>query len=539
MFDNIVSIDIGASSVKLIKARRSIRNFEITAALIEEINQDEALTDYSAALKKCITALSARENLMESNVVISIPSDLVFFRNISFPFSDMSKIREAIPFEAEENIPYPSDRIVMDFQALPQSGEEGRSVILSAVNKDILNGTIDILAGSGFYPVFAGLEANALLKSYDYFNSVNNETVLLVDIGANKTVISVIRDNHLLFTRSIPMGTGLIIHNIAEVLNVTLTEAGQIFELLELDLNSPESYSDKNSINGINITKQKMKKIHSHACDTVNSIINDLLLSIKASGIVTDYSDFSRIMLSGGGSNIKGIAKPFGDESGLPVVFMPFVNEYTDRNIRSRLSICLGNLLVYMNGRNDSINFLKDRTSANIPAGWRSRFSLAKFFIIMSIAVFIINLLLTFYSVYKSNSYSDEQLRQKYKRYFTTTNIPKDPVAEATRLLQKERQQLKVLKDMIGEHSSFTGIMGTVTKAFSGIPGFYIKKMTFEGNDMTLEGEVKSSSDLEQYKKNILQTGKFESVTVNITDTNRDRSLFKMIIKQKSSAEQR
>lgn len=539
MFDNIVSIDIGASSAKLIKAKRSIKNFEITAALIEEINQDEVQADYAAALKKSISLLTARVNINDSNIIITVPSDLVFFRNITFPFNDMNKIREAIPFEAEENIPYPPDRIIMDFQPIPQAGEEGRSVILAALNKDILNGTLDILAESGIYPVFAGLESNALAKSYDYFNSVNNETVLLVDIGTNKTVISVLKDNFLLFTRSIPMGSGLIVQNISEVLNVTQNEAARIFEQLDLDLNSLESNTDKNNVAGINITRPKLKKIYSQAVETVNMIINDLLLSIKASGVVNDYSDFSRIMLSGGGSNIRGIAKFFGDESGLPVVFMPFVNEYTDRNIRSRLSICLGNLLVYMNSRNDSINFLRGMTSVNSAAGLGSRYKLAKFFIIMSISVFMLNLLLTFYSVYKSNSYSDEQLRQKYKRYFNTTNIPKDPVAEASKLLQKERQELKVLKDMIGEHTSFTGIMSTVTKAFSGIPGFYIRKMLFEGNDMTLEGEVKNTGDLELYKKNILQTGKFETVTVNITDTNRDRSLFKMIIKQKPSVEQR
>lgn len=539
MFDNIVSIDIGASSVKLIKARRNIKNFEITAALIEEINQDDAVTDYAAALRKSLAAISAKTDPADSSVIITISSDLVFFRNISFPFSDMSKIREAIPFEAEENIPYPPDRIVMDFQALPQTETIGRSVILAAVNKDILNSTIDILAEAGLHPVFAGLESNAMLKSYDYFNSVNNETVLLADIGTNKTLISVIRDNHLLFTRSIPVGTGQIISNIAEVLNVSQNEATRIFELLDLDLNSLESNHDKNNAGEFNITRPKLKKIYNNSVETVNTIISDLLLSIKSSGMVSDYSDFSRIMLSGGGSNIKGIAKFFGDESGLPVVFMPFVNEYTDKNIRSRLSICLGNLLVYMNSRHSSINFLKDRTGAPSSAGWSSRYSLAKLFIIMSAAMFLINLMLTFYSVYKSNSYSDEQLRQKYKRYFNTTNIPKDPVAEATKLLQKERQELKVLKDMIGEQSSFTGIMGTVTKAFSGIPGFYIRKMTFAGNDMTLEGEVKSSSDLEQYKKNILQTGKFESATVNITDTNRDRALFKMIIKHKTQPEQR
>lgn len=539
MFDNIVSIDIGASSIKLIKVRRGIKKFEITAALIEEINPDESQADYAEALRKSVARLKDRVNLDESSVILTVSSDLVFFRNITFPFSDMNKIREAIPFEAEESIPYPPEKIIMDFQPIPQSDTGARSVILAAINRDILDAALEILSEAGLYPVFAGLEANALLKSYDYFNSVNNETVLLVDIGHNKTVISIIRNNHLLYNRSINAGTGQIISNISDILRVSLSEASGIFETIDIDLNTTESGMDKVATEGLNITKPKMKKIYSGALETVNTIISDLLISIKSSGIVNDYSDFSRIMISGGGSNIKGISRLFGDESGLPVVFMPFVNEFSDRNIRSRLSICLGNLLVFMNNRNDSINFLKERSGSAAAAGWNNRFGIAKLFIIMSIAVFIINLMLTFYSVYKTNSYSDAQLRQKYKRYFNTSNIPRDPVAEASKILQKERQELKVLKDMIGEHSSFTGTIGIVTKAFNGIPGFYVRKMIFEGNDMTIEGEVKNSSDLEQYKKNILQTGRFETVTVNITDTSKARSLFKMIIKQKSMPEQR
>jgi len=539
LFDNIVSIDIGASSIKLIKVRRGIKKFEITAALIEEINPDESQADYAEALRKSVARLKDRVNLDESSVILTVSSDLVFFRNITFPFSDMNKIREAIPFEAEESIPYPPEKIIMDFQPIPQSDTGARSVILAAINRDILDAALEILSEAGLYPVFAGLEANALLKSYDYFNSVNNETVLLVDIGHNKTVISIIKNNYLFYTRSIHAGTGQIISNISDILGVSLSEASRIFETIDIDLNTVESGMDKIDTAEINITKPKMKKIYTAALETVNTIISDLLISIKSSGVVNDYSDFSRIMISGGGSNIKGISRLFGDESGLPVVFMPFVNEFSDRNIRSRLSICLGNLLVFMNNRNDSINFLKERSGSAAAAGWNNRFGIAKLFIIMSIAVFIINLMLTFYSVYKTNSYSDAQLRQKYKRYFNTSNIPRDPVAEASKILQKERQELKVLKDMIGEHSSFTGTIGIVTKAFNGIPGFYVRKMIFEGNDMTIEGEVKNSSDLEQYKKNILQTGRFETVTVNITDTSKARSLFKMIIKQKSMPEQR
>lgn len=539
MFDNIASFDIGSSSVKMIKARRGIKNFQVISVVSEDISREESLSDFPGALDKSLQRILARENLSDTSVILSISTDRLFIRNIKFPFHDMAKIREAIPYEAEENIPYPLDKVSMDFQALMAEADDSRTVIMAAVNRDYINEILQVFHNAGLNPLFAGLEANALTKSYDYFNSVNDETVLLADIGFSKTVISIIRNNSLLYTRSIASGTGEIVNYISDVLKINSEEAAAIFTQLDIDLSSTDASRLKNVKTDIPVSSQKLKKIHSHASDVFAGIIDEIRLTLKAGNIVTDFTGFSRIMLSGGGSNIKGIAKLFGDESGLPVVFMPFMNDYSDTNIRSRFSICFGTLLVYMNNRHESIDFLKSGFNIQADNAISRKYALAIFFMILTAFVFIINLSLTMYSVYKSNSYSNDVLKQKYRRYFNTQVVPKDPIAEATKILQKDRQELKVLRDMLGEQSSFTRIISTITKKYSGLPGFYIRKISYEGRDLTLEGEIKSSPDLEVFKKNLLQTGEFETISIAITDTNRDRSLFKMIFKEKVIPEQR
>lgn len=535
MFDNIASFDIGASSIKVIKARRGIKNFEITSILIEEVSVDDSHAYYFDAISKCISTILIRENFSDTTIIISIPADSIFLRNISFPFADMDKIRNAIPYEAEESIPFPTEKLAMDFQPVIQNNVEGRNIILAAMDRELLLKIVELFNNVGLYPVFAGLESNAILKCYDYFNSVNDETVLLIDIGYSKTVLNIIQNNSLMFTRSIPSGTGNIISLISELLDVKYNDAMSIFERLDIDLSSFEANINKDKKVQPVITRQKLKKIYSNAVDTISGIINDITITIKASDFVTDYSGFNRIMLSGGGSNIKGVSKLLGDESGLPVVFMPFMPDYTDQNIRSRFSVCLGNLLVYMNNRNVCINLLRNETDFTNQGSTHKKYHLSILFLSLTVVVLIINFGLTLYSVFKSDSYSNDVLRQKYKRYFNTQNVPQDPVKEASKLIQKDRQELKALHDMLGEQASFIELLNEITKEYSNIPGFYIKKLTFDGNGMLLDGEVKNSTDLEEYKRNLMQGDRFESVSINIMDTNRDRSVFRMIIKPKNT----
>lgn len=533
LFDNIASIDAGYSSVKLIKAKRGIRNFEIISVSIEEYDLDLFLNDSNSAVTEAIQRIIEREDLSEFIIITTFPSDKVLFRNISFPFSDPSKIADIIRYEAVESIPYPIEKVSLTFQMLPVNADAGRSVILSALTKESIEEKISNMNVCGISPQFGGLESNAHLRCYEYFNSVNNENVLVIDLGHKKTVIDIISDSALVFTRSINYGISDLIAYISETLKISMNEARKTLIDLDLDLSSFDTFISSDCFKRSGISRPKMKKIHEYACDVINRIVEEISLTIKAGSSFNEYIEFSRIIMTGGGSNLRGISKILSDETGIPVVFMPFLNGYPDTDIRSRCSVSLGNILVFMNHRNDSVNFLQGEFSAGKTSDSSKRYLLPAVFIILAIAVFIINIFITFIQVTRSQSYTDDILKQKYKRYFGSQTIPADPVREATMLIQKEQKELKVLRELIGNEEPFIPVLNLITNSFQGAEGFDIRKLNFDGKSISIEGETAKSSDLENFKKNLLDSGEFESVSLNIRDTSKSRNLFTMTITKK------
>lgn len=533
MFDNIASIDIGTSSIKLIKTKRGFKKFELISAVMEDVDMDLFNNDYIAAVENTLSILLENEDLSDYKIVTSIPIDQTFLRNITFPFNDINKITTAIPFEAEESIPYPIEQVIMDFQTIPTDGKENGKVILAALDKEYLKSLIEIFNKCNLYPVFTGIESNSTLRCYEYFNSVIDETILQIDIGNKKTVVNIVKDSSLLYTRSISSGVEKLIKATSSLLNITLNDARTIIESLDLDITSFESNLKGDNYKNFNISKPKLKSIYHEANELIARIMDEVTFTIKASGEYTDYSSFSRIIITGGGSNIKGVSRIIGDASGLPVVFMPFLNGYSDPNIKSRFSVCLGNLLVYMNNRSSSINFLKGDFA---PAGGTDSFKmfyLPIFFISLTLVFLIINFSSTVFFVIRSNSYTEGIMQQKFKKYFNTQNVPKDPIKEAASILASEKKELSVLKEMLGSETLFIPTLNLIIKNFNGAEGFDIKKLRFDGKSITIDGETKKSEDLDEFKKNLLNSGEFENVTINIRDTSSSRILFTMTIKQK------
>ncbi len=104
---------------------------------------------------------------------------------------------------------------------------------------------------------------------------------------------------------------------------------------------------------------------------------------------------------------------------------------------------------------------------------------------------------------------------------------------EASQLLLKEQKELNVLRELIGNEEPFIPTLNLITENFQGAEGFDIRKLNFDGKSISIEGETAKSIDLENFKKNLLDSGEFESVSLNIRDTSKSRILFTMSIKKK------
>ncbi len=533
MFDYIASIDIGSTAVKMIKVKRGFKKFEVISTAIEHMDVDVAENRFFEAAESALQNIFMKEDFSDFQIAISLSSDQLLLRNVTFPFNDLKKISNAIPYEAEENIPYPIDLVTYDFQTIPENNSEIQTVILAAVNRDYLQSIIDIFNKHNYHPVYAGIEANALLRCYEYFNSVNDETILQIDIGYKKTTVNIVKNSTLFYTRSISTGLSALVETISDNLKISLNDAINTLESLDLEITSIDSNIKSDTFKNLGISKPKIKILFNEAADLVNSLVDDIAFTIKASGFFSDYSSFNRIIITGGGSNIKGLTRIIGDKTGLPVVFMPFLNGYSDADIRSRFSICLGNLLVYMNNRTNSVNFLKGDLTPGISSGFFERFRLPLFFVSLGLIFIVINISSTIYYVFKSNSHTNSLLQQKFKKYFHAQNVPSDPIKEAMTILANEKKELIVYKEMLGDQSPFLPMISHIIKNFPGAEGFDIKKINYDGKSMSIEGETRKAADLEKFKSNLLNSGEFENITINIRDTSSSRSLFTITIKQK------
>ena len=97
---------------------------------------------------------------------LSLPMDLLNFRIVEFPFSDIGRIREVLPFELDNLVMGGSERVVFDVCLLDESGDKS-SVLVVYVMKDVLRSVLDGLKASGIeVKVVTSIEAALSLGSF-------------------------------------------------------------------------------------------------------------------------------------------------------------------------------------------------------------------------------------------------------------------------------------------------------------------------------------------------------------------------------------
>ncbi|HPB83738.1 MAG TPA: pilus assembly protein PilM, partial [Spirochaetota bacterium] len=318
MFDNIAALDIGTSSIKLVTVKTSFKDFQVTSFAYEDI--DFRIESTEEAVRDAISRIIKEKNLKGYTVYTNLPMEKAIIRNITFPFNDVEKIAEAIPFEAEENIPFRMEDLAMDFQSLKSTHTEEGRILLTATHKETIQYYMELLDDFDIHPVRMGLESNALFECYRYFNKIHNESIIQLDIGHNKSIINFISENNMLYTRSIPIGTGLILQHITETLKIPYHEALRIFENLHLDLTSLNNNIQRDYYKALDINRQNLKKIFDGAHTIIDELLEQLNLTIRSFSLSYSQMTFSRLLISGGGSNLIGLGQLLSNTLELPIV---------------------------------------------------------------------------------------------------------------------------------------------------------------------------------------------------------------------------
>ena len=519
MFENIAAIDIGTSSIKMVLAKKGLRDFNITDLMVEKI--DSSADSQEDAAREALARLLEKNQVKGYSYLTNLPMEKAIIRNITFPFTDRAKIAEAIPFEAQENIPFNIDDLDLDFQMIHSPTDTEGRVLVAATHSDTVFEYMKFLELLDIRPIAMGLESNALFECYSYFAWSGDENVIQIDIGQNKTIINIVRDNKLLFTRCVSIGTGLIIKIIGDALDLSFADAQKTFEGLRLDLHDYDANIKKNHFKTYGISKPKLKQIHAKSLDIITDIVEQLNITLKSFSLDNGSLQFQRLLCSGGGSNIIGICQVLQKETGIPTS-------------QAEFPIAFGMALSYFTRKNNSINFLKGDYLPDYVAESKKQYLLAGVFAGAAIVILLINLALSSVFQARTDSRYTEALDQQFKRYFQNRTLSGDPLEEAEKIVRTERKELDSYRSVVTSNMSMLEALSSVTSVFEKDPSFQLKNLVIDEEVIRIDGDTDSGTKVDTFKNKLVESGKFESVTLNTSAAKRDLVTFNIVIKMKS-----
>jgi type IV pilus assembly protein PilM len=336
--DQLVGLDIGSRAIKVAqisekKKGLTLERFgmiEIAPGFIEDgtIKEPESVAE-------TIRQLFKTYGIKEHNVAISIGGYSVIVKKINVQTMSEDQLQESIHFEAEQYIPFDINDVNLDFQILGESEHNPNqmSVLLVAAKKEMINDYINLIQLAGLNPCIIDVDAFALQNIFEANFNIEDQNVALIDIGASKTSLNILKGKQSVFMRDVSLGCGQINQKIASLLNCSFEEA----ELIK--------FGDKtDKISGEELS------------DIASSIVADWCTEIRRAldFFYSTYPDdqIKQIVISGGGGNIKEFRQLLAVETSAEVkTINPFEKFQIDKErfdmaylerIAPQASICMG-----------------------------------------------------------------------------------------------------------------------------------------------------------------------------------------------------
>jgi type IV pilus assembly protein PilM len=224
----ITSLNLGMQTVGLAEFRADERG----GMVLQRYSLTELLGDPAADASRlgqigvAVQDMAAAMRLKNAPTNYAVAAQSVFTRFVKLPPVDEEKVEQIIGFEAQQNVPFPIDEVVWDYQ-LVDSGIEGRiEVVLAAIKSDLLEDLNGAVEGAGLRTSSVDLAPMALYNAFRYNYSEYQDCSLIIDIGARTTNLVFIEPKKV-FTRSIPIGGATITAAIAKDFEESFVEAEQ------------------------------------------------------------------------------------------------------------------------------------------------------------------------------------------------------------------------------------------------------------------------------------------------------------------------
>lgn len=196
MARRILGLDLGSHAVKAVELRQTGR--ELTVAQMRVLS----LAAPSPSLAEELRGFVDTYDLPREQVVASVAGDRLSIRRLSFPFRDRKKLRAAVPFEVEAQVPFELADYFVDFEVVREPGA-GAEVVVALAPRSEVGLLVSATRAAGADPRVVEAEGLALANLAALFSLEG--TRLLVDLGHRKTTLVLLAGGRAVAARTLPV----------------------------------------------------------------------------------------------------------------------------------------------------------------------------------------------------------------------------------------------------------------------------------------------------------------------------------------------
>jgi len=301
--NSYLGVDLSPDAIKIVelkseKGKPHLVTYGYTEAKGEVLKGDfinnKNLT--STLLKEVSNNAKTTTNL----ALAGLPTSLVFSSVIKLPglvkrdLDNKPKLKALISEELKKILPRPIEEMNFDFNLIKteeiEKADRGAKLesvkyLITAATNQTVNEYAEIFKQAGFQLASLDIESFAVVRSL-----VGNDKslIMIVDIGENRTNLSIVNLTVPVISRSIAVGGAAVTKAISDNLNITISEA----ENYKLDLN-------------IMMAQEKLEEYPKSVDDAISPIVTEIKYLLK-----TYYEQMGRektldkIILTGGGALI-------------------------------------------------------------------------------------------------------------------------------------------------------------------------------------------------------------------------------------------
>jgi type IV pilus assembly protein PilM len=322
---SIFGLDIGTYSIKAAEVKYHGDRAELYAASIIDMPESEKILTQKdkSGLVDCLKKAAAysRPRAFDTKYVVSaLPESKVYTDVLTMPKMTEEELFSAIPLEAAKHIPLDIKESYIDYSISEKTKDGKINILVVAASKKLVEFYIEIFRSAGMELLSLEIKPIAVARAI-LTEEMKKITVLILDIGANASSITVLHRGNFVVAITSSIGGEVYVKAIADELGVERAEA---LKMADLAAKSEEN-------------KNRILRVLYPSFEDITAKINKTIGFYQNKG--SEKKRVEKILITGGGAITPGLKEYLKENTGVDTeIAYPLINVKGDMDKKISLS---------------------------------------------------------------------------------------------------------------------------------------------------------------------------------------------------------